>query len=852
MRDRRHCPKLGERGPRGEPRGAQFVVARIDVAGDENTRNARGGGPARDRNRNLPAEGAAIESPLAGYDHVCPRKRLVESRRGRHYVEAAFEPPAHERDDPGPHPSAGTGAGNAGDLGSKLRFDALREPDQSGLEIADRAGRRPLLRSEHAGRAAIADERMVDVVQPHDAGAETRSLNYARQAAKPAAPVGQRPARGVEKVPAERPRRTGTSVGRRRPSDGDEHLLRPPPKRGGNRLAETARRRQQCIPPVLGDQSEADARSGLYHRPAAGEERDGSGNGVAERSGDDDPVDLCLGRQDVERALAAVGEGDEGDLRARNRPAHTVGQSLGRTARRKRALELVGRNHYSHTQTMHASGPLRVGSMSAGVRVVFASNRGPVSFVRTAAGGFETRRGAGGLAGSLDPVARGFGREAVWIAAATSAADRDAVRAGAVAALGDRLGYRVDLIDIDPVTYAGYYDGISNRMLWFANHDLWDELGVSEFAPEEVRAWTEAYEPVNHRFATAAAECAAADALVLIQDYHLAAAPRHLRDIGYRGTILHFTHTSFSAKGLGPLPDPIRRAVVEGMLAADLVGFHTPDWAAEFLAASEDIGALVDRGRGTVEHAGRRSWVRCYPIPIDAGGLLERARAPAAAGWAERVLHDAGERRLVVRADRVEPSKNIVRGFEAFGQLLDRRADIRDSVRFVACIYPSRQSMDEYRSYADAVRIAADAVNERHPRAVDLQLADDFDRSLGCLRAYDVLLVNSLMDGMNLVSKEGPTVNDRDGVVVLSRTAGSFEELGDHAVEIGDPRDVEATSFALERALELSAGERARRAAALKRLCAQRRPADWIEAQLRDLGAVSQGRAPQTPAPGAT
>lgn len=489
----------------------------------------------------------------------------------------------------------------------------------------------------------------------------------------------------------------------------------------------------------------------------------------------------------------------------------------------------------------------------ADLSVVLVSNRGPVSFYETDHG-FVSRRGAGGLAGAINNVAKELGDRATWIAAAMSEADRKALACGESKRLRESFGYNVDLLDIDPEIYAQYYDNVSNRMLWFANHNLWDEVGIERFGEAELDAWEHAYKPVNRHFAEMTAKYAGSEALVLFQDYHLTLAPGYLRELRPDQTILHFTHSSFAtSEGLDRLPSPIPRAVIEGMLGADLIGFHIISWVDGFLDCCEHIGARVDAERGLVEHGGRRSWVRAYPIPIDADGLRRRVTRKKAESWKTRLQDECrewakGECRIVVRADRVEFSKNVVRGFEAFGQLLDRRADLRRSLRFIACLYPSRKSMAEYQEYQERIEAAAEAVNRRYPGSIDLYMKNDYDRTLAAMRLYDVLLVNPIMDGMNLVSKEGPAVNENDGAVVLTTGAGSYEELGHFAVEISDPFDVAETSAALERALDLSPGARARRAAGLRRQVDGRNPEDWIEAQLADLRAIKSDGKPVTPA----
>lgn len=484
--------------------------------------------------------------------------------------------------------------------------------------------------------------------------------------------------------------------------------------------------------------------------------------------------------------------------------------------------------------------------MKEGTSVVLVSNRGPVSFVRDG-DGFEKKRGAGGLAGALDPVARRLGQDAVWISAATNDADRDALHAGEADGLEELLGYPVYMLDIEPKMYAQYYDMVANRMLWFANHCLWDEVPIERFGDEELDAWENAYEPVNKKFAQAICEVAEPSGLVLLQDYHLARTPMFLRQERPDQTIFHFTHSSFCGpEGLDRLPRPLPRLVIEGMLGADLLGFHVADWVHAFLDCAERVDAKVDREQGKVEHDGRVTWVREYPIPVDPKDLIERAAGEPAQRWAER-FRARTDGPLLVRADRTEPSKNIIRGFEAFGQLLDKRSDLAGHAHFVACIYPSRQSMPEYQQYASDIKAAVEAVNHRHPEAIDLFMEDDFDRTLGALSVYDVLLVNPLMDGMNLVSKEGPVLNKRDGILVLSRGAGSFEEMGDCSVAISDPRDMRETVAALERAIDMPPEERAKRSEELRRSAQRKQPEDWIEAQLADLESLREGNEPATP-----
>ena len=485
--------------------------------------------------------------------------------------------------------------------------------------------------------------------------------------------------------------------------------------------------------------------------------------------------------------------------------------------------------------------------MSEDLSVVLASNRGPFSFVRTDSG-LKTKGAAGGASPALDAVAKRLGDRAFWVATAISDEDREAVESGHVEDLVKELGYGFQFLTFDPDIYSGYYNEVSNRMLWYANHCLWDEVGLTAEDLDK-GAFERAYEPVNEAFAREVADHVTKGALVLFQDYHLATAPGHLRRMRPDAVISHFTHSSFCGPaGMETVPGVVSHGVIEGMLGADLVGFHVAPWVEGFLRCCEGIGAKVDRTGGAVDHDGKRTWVRAYPIPIDAGDLVDRAHGPKASEWAARFRTWAGDATLIVRGDRAEPSKNIVRGFEAFGLLLDERSDLRDRVRFAACLYPSRQGLEEYRAYVERIHRSAELVNERHPGTIELYMNDDFDRTLGAYREYDVLVVNPIMDGMNLVSKEGPALNERDGVLVLSEGAGSFSELGGEAVGISDPFDIREAAGALARAIEMDETEREERAAALRERATASRPGQWIQAQLDDLAEIAEGRPPRTEA----
>ena len=194
--------------------------------------------------------------------------------------------------------------------------------------------------------------------------------------------------------------------------------------------------------------------------------------------------------------------------------------------------------------------------------------------------------------------------------------------------------------------------------------------------------------------------------------------------------------------------------------------------------------------------------------------------------------------KLVLRVDRTDPSKNIVRGFRAFELYLDAHPEMHRRVGMLALLDPSRQDIPEYAEYLGAVQRECRRVNDRFQQGewspIELVVKDDFAASVAAYKQFDVLFVNAIFDGMNLISKEAPLVNERDGVLILSENAGAHDELGEWALNV-NPFDVAGQAEAIDRALTMPAGERRER---LQAICEQVREHDvaaWIEAQLADL-----------------
>jgi trehalose 6-phosphate synthase len=472
--------------------------------------------------------------------------------------------------------------------------------------------------------------------------------------------------------------------------------------------------------------------------------------------------------------------------------------------------------------------------------VIVASNRGPVTFVRDGDGAVTARRGAGGLVTALSGALSAAGGR--WIASALTEDDRRASEAGRFEVETGGAAYRLRYLSFDPETFDRYYNGWTNRVLWFLHHYLWDTPRTPQFGADTAENW-EAFVDVNRAFATAMAE--EGDALggspvYLVQDYHLSLVPAMLKELRGEARIAHFSHIPFAGPSyLRILPERYRSALLAGLLGADVVGFHAPEWAERFLLSCRLLhGARVDLRRRVVHWSGRDVRVRVYPIGLDVPALEEEA-ARLEVREAERgIAAWLGDAKLLLRVDRAELTKNVLRGFLAFDRFLEHNAEWRRRVRFLALLNPSREGLPEYRAYVRECEEAADAVNRRWGGAgwqpIDARVRDEYAETLASYRLYDALLVNPTLDGMNLVAKEGPMLNRHDGVVILSETAGAFQELGKWVLPV-DPFDLDKTASAIAAALQMPADERAARSRRLRAAVRHNPPERWVQAQLRDL-----------------
>ncbi|MBW3581042.1 MAG: trehalose-6-phosphate synthase [Actinobacteria bacterium] len=453
--------------------------------------------------------------------------------------------------------------------------------------------------------------------------------------------------------------------------------------------------------------------------------------------------------------------------------------------------------------------------------VVLVSNRGPLSFSLSQDGTLQARRGGGGLVSALGPAVAGSG--AMWIAGALSEADRRAAAAGVVEAEGFRL--RSLVVDAD--AYRAYYDVISSGALWFVHHRLYDTARRPRIDRHWRQAWDH-YREVNVAFARAVIEEAAEHAVVLVQDYHLSLVAAELAAKRPDLTTVHFHHTPFGGPDdLRILPEEVAVELLEGLASATACGFQAPRWAAAFETCCAEI-------------LGRTCPTFVSPAAVEVSDIAGVATSAACAKALVGLEEQVGDRRLIVRVDRIELSKNLLRGFHGFDELLRIHPEWRERVVFAACVYPSREGLAEYLAYRQETEGLIQRLNETWATPgwtpILYDATDDFPRSVAALRRYDALLVNPVRDGLNLVAKEGPLVNERDGVLLLSRDSGAWAELGGAAMGL-NPFDVGATAEALHAALTMSDADRRTRAAAVRKLAGARTPADWLADQLHAAAA---------------
>jgi trehalose 6-phosphate synthase len=472
--------------------------------------------------------------------------------------------------------------------------------------------------------------------------------------------------------------------------------------------------------------------------------------------------------------------------------------------------------------------------------LVLVSNRGPVTFQDDG----TVVRGTGGLVTALTGLASH--RPVTWIASAMTR--MDAIRAreadGPITVRSPSGGeYQVRYVTSDPEAYDRFYNVFANPMLWFIQHYLWDLSNAPDIRSNEIEAFDYGYQVVNEDLARVVLEEieGVTDPVVMVHDYHLYTLPAVVRKARPDVFLSHFVHIPWTqSDAWRVLPTRTRNALYEGLLANDIIGFHTTSYKRNFLQCCRDLMDLdVDFEQGLVHFEGRQVWVREYPLPIDAGATQQVSRSARVKEFETELLQRRRDH-LILRVDRADLSKNVLRGFSAFDLFLDQHPEFRERVTFIAQLMPSRTDVPEYAEYLEKIEALVAVVNHRHGTPdwmpIQLKLRDDLDEAMAAYKNYDVLLVNAMFDGMNLVCKEGPVVNERNGVSVLSENTGAHEELGEFAISV-NPFDIQELATCIHGALTMGVDERRRRITGLKEIVTARDPGDWIDEQLADIRA---------------
>jgi trehalose 6-phosphate synthase len=483
--------------------------------------------------------------------------------------------------------------------------------------------------------------------------------------------------------------------------------------------------------------------------------------------------------------------------------------------------------------------------MGSSQPLVLVSNRGPVSYEEDG----SVKRGTGGLVTALTGLASH--RDAIWIASAMTDGDvRVAEEHGGRPIEVDAPEggtYQVRFVASDPEAYDRFYNIFANPMLWFIQHYLWDQSNAPDIRRHEVDAYEHGYQVVNRDLATAVLEEIEGqdEPVVMVHDYQLYTLPAMVRAERPDVFLHHFVHIPWTqSDAWRVLPSGIRDGIFYGLLANDIIGFHTRSYRRNFLQCCRDLLDLeVDMERGVVVCDDREVWVRAYPLPIDYEATRAVARREGVSRFEEKLLRRRREFQIL-RVDRADLSKNVLRGFTAFDIFLEQHPEFAERITFRAQLMPSRTDVPEYAEYLEKIEALVAVVNHRHGTPdwmpIDLKLRDDLEEAVASYKHYDVMMVNAMFDGMNLVAKEGPLVNERDGVSILSENTGAHEELGEFALSV-NPFDVQELADAIYAALIMSPESRARRAAGLKEIVTSRDPGDWIDDQIADIRAKARG-----------
>ena len=479
--------------------------------------------------------------------------------------------------------------------------------------------------------------------------------------------------------------------------------------------------------------------------------------------------------------------------------------------------------------------------------LILVSNRGPVEHQMSGDGWPEARRGSGSVVTAFNSLAQKF--EFTWVASAMGEGDRVVSENGQGPHIKSPLpGHEINLryVVTPRRVYHKYYNILCNPLLWFLQHYMWNPPYNPNVDAAVHDAWESGYIPVNQAFANAViseAQALEQAPIVIGHDYHLYLMPEFVRKEVPEAVIQHFVHIPWpTPQYWHMIPDYIIRRICESLCATDLLGFQTIGDVRCFLDTVEEFvpDVTVDRTSHTVARNGRTTSVKVYPISINVEEVQRIANTPRALDYENRLSADTGDV-TIVRIDRAEPNKNIVRGFRAYELMLTRYPELKGKVKFLAFLVPSRTHIRQYQRYMDEIQQVIQQINNNHGtddwQPIVPFIENNYTQAIAGMKLYDVLLVNTIIEGMNLVAKEGPVVNNRDGVLVLSHSSGVYQQLSDGAISVS-PTDIEGTMEALHQAITMSAEDRKDRAARMLNSVCREDINHWLYQQMHDISGI--------------
>ena len=480
--------------------------------------------------------------------------------------------------------------------------------------------------------------------------------------------------------------------------------------------------------------------------------------------------------------------------------------------------------------------------------IIIVSNRGPVTISKDEQGDYAFKRGSGGLVTALTGLAHFT--KLTWVACALSPEDAE-WKHGQICLEDNDCNLGVYFINPDPQAYDGYYNQISNPLLWFLQHSMWDIPRSPIIDQQTWIAWDTGYQVVNRQFAKEIAEIVRKKkkpVLIMLQDYHLYLTARYLKKYlrGQDVTISLFVHIPWPGPEYwGILPARMREELLDGLAAVDLMGFQTSEDGLNFIRTCENYlpKAIVQYRNRRVRYRSHDTIIRDFPISIDVNAIEAMSETEEVNEYQREISRQVDGKKMILRVDRLEPSKNIIRGFQAYESLLENHSEYRGKVIFMAYLIPSRVGVEEYQNYLDEIMVTVGRINAHYGSSdwepIRLLVGENYPRAVAAMKMYDVLLVNSIADGMNLVAKEGPIVNQKDGVLILSERAGARQQLHQGALVIS-PVDIFETQVAIHKALSMNVEEKQKNVKILRKIVREEDINFWLKSQLEVVNSITR------------